>query len=286
MLTLTAFTPLLTVDPSLGRLDYESLSDQALMEMLIDGLQADHKALFQDANGNFQDVCEWKGITCTDDRVTSIDMPYIYFDEKQFPFEFVPPHVTEFFANMKDLHGTLDASQLPLDLRYLSISDNVLHGSVDIGAFPRKMKTLLIERNIFSGSLSLSDLPPSLLHFDASNNQIIGEISLNALPPAMMDLRLNGNKLRGTIVVENLPRTMRYLFLQRNAFQGDFRLLSIPPVLTQIDLSKNACSGTLVFPKLVGARKVPFSFNGKCKAVIDEDGEVHPWEETIRKRVI
>ena len=63
---------LLAVDPSLGRLDYESLSDQALMEMLIDALPTEEKAMFKDANGNFQDVCEWTNMDCTDERVTEV----------------------------------------------------------------------------------------------------------------------------------------------------------------------------------------------------------------------
>ena len=63
---------LLTIDPALGRLDYESLSDQALMEMLIDGMNAKDKAEYQDENGNCRDVGEWKGIALSNDRVTEV----------------------------------------------------------------------------------------------------------------------------------------------------------------------------------------------------------------------
>ena len=39
---------LMCVDPSLGRLDYDSLSDQALMETLVEGMNRTDKRRLQD----------------------------------------------------------------------------------------------------------------------------------------------------------------------------------------------------------------------------------------------
>ena len=49
---------LCAIDPSLGRVDYDSLSDQSHMEFLIEATPEDRKRAFQDANGCFLDVCE------------------------------------------------------------------------------------------------------------------------------------------------------------------------------------------------------------------------------------
>ena len=67
-----------TADPALGRLDYDSLSDQACMEMLIDGFSDTGKALsYQDKNGAYFDVCEWPDVTCdADDSVTAVFFSY------------------------------------------------------------------------------------------------------------------------------------------------------------------------------------------------------------------
>ena len=54
----------LTVDPSLGRLDCNSFSDQTLMEMLIDGLDEKSKQKYRDNKGTYLDVCEWSSVTC------------------------------------------------------------------------------------------------------------------------------------------------------------------------------------------------------------------------------
>ena len=67
------FQVLLSVDPSLGRLDYSLMSDQALMEMFIDGFDDKSQKQYQDDHRMFLDVCEWPSIKCDhDERVVEI----------------------------------------------------------------------------------------------------------------------------------------------------------------------------------------------------------------------
>ena len=63
-----AFQLLLSVDPSLGRVDHSLLSDQTLMEMLFDGFDDKTKNKYKDNNGMYLDVCKWSRITCDDDH--------------------------------------------------------------------------------------------------------------------------------------------------------------------------------------------------------------------------
>ena len=47
----------LSVDPSLGRVDYSLLSDQTLMEMLFEGFTDKARKQCQDNDGMYLDVC-------------------------------------------------------------------------------------------------------------------------------------------------------------------------------------------------------------------------------------
>ena len=49
------YLAVMAIDPALGRHDYHSLSDQALMEMVFDGMKAEKKQKLQDEHGNFLD---------------------------------------------------------------------------------------------------------------------------------------------------------------------------------------------------------------------------------------
>ena len=59
------------VDPSLGRVDHESLPDQALMEMVIEGIANKEKICGNPDEP--KDIEEWKGVTVEDDQVVDID---------------------------------------------------------------------------------------------------------------------------------------------------------------------------------------------------------------------
>ena len=224
-----------SIDPSLGRLDYDSLSDQALMEMLISGMLETQKKFFQDKNGNFNDVCNWAGSTweveCESERVDSILLTSFKFSERQFPFEFIPPLVTSFLTSLSDMHGTMETSHLPRGLIRLAVMSTKLHGTINFAVLPQKLETLNISSNDFSGICALSDLPDTLVHFRAENNRLIGEISLIDLPVAMQKINLSNNKLSGSIDIVQLPPSFVSLDLSENSFTGDFRLLSFPESL-------------------------------------------------------
>ena len=232
-----------TVDPALGRLDYESLSDQALMEILVDSLESDQKEEFQDANENFHEVCDWSCTTCAEDRIEIISFCSYRFDATQFPFAFIPPHVKCIKMQRCGLKGTLDAPVLPLILENLTLLNNGLHGSIEFQALPRKLKSFEISANNFNGSCLLENLPGALIHFRASQNQFRGEIDLKNLPPAMEVLDLAHNVLTGRITLDHLPEKMRAVFLRCNALSGSLIIEKLPQSMTFMALDNNAFTG-------------------------------------------
>ena len=281
-----AFFSLLSIDPALGRLDYESLSDQALMEMLFDGLIADGKEEFQDANGNYLDVSDWWGILVLEGRVRNVIIKEKEFRKEQFPFQFVPPQISLGLTVAScGIQGTLNTSLLPQSMIALCLQENDLHGSPDFKAIPRTMKKMDISRNSFSGSLPLADMPDSLIEFRASFNNFSGEISLNNLPRAIHFLYVKGNKLSGSIVIDRLPDEMRNLDLDLsdNAFTDEIHVKALPSNMFALSAGGNPLNKKAVL------KKIPedLDFELLCpelQEIVDEEGNTHAWETVILER--
>ena len=287
MLPMFFLSTIFAIDQALGRLDYESLSDQTLMEMLISGMGNDLKGYIQDESGNYKDVDEWEvGEGCSpgliDGRVVYVDFSTYESDDKQFPFEYIPPLVESFVMRECNLHGTLNTSLLPPNLEKLNIFSNYLHGTIKFKSFPRKLQSIQISDNKFDGSCALSDLPDSIKTFKAYLNEFSGEIAMDSLPAKMEKLDLSTNKLEGALAIKILPACIRHIDLSSNAFTGDFQLLSLPPSLEIIYITNNNLSETIVLLKSTREKWFDF-YCHDIKSVIDENGRGHAWEGDIMK---
>ena len=270
------FSFIIAPDPALGRLDYDSLSDQALMEMLIDGMQEKDKKEFQDASGNFLDVCEWSIVTCTNKRVTSVNLSADLLPDimetllnyahahhkserqhqksrkKQFPFKFLPSQVDVFKGARSDLQGTLDTTDLPKVLRELRIAMNALYGTLSWSGLPRNLEVMNIEHNKFSGSLALNDLPQNLRKFKASANKFSGEIKISAIPPKLEHIDISLNKFEGSLDFSAVSPHLKRFDAGRNRFRGSIDLSKRPHSLEQIWLNRNALCGDILLIDAVG----------------------------------
>ena len=278
---------LLTIDPSLGRLDYDSLSDQALMEMLISGMQDKSKEIFQDGNGNFTDACDWNArdwegpdVRCTNKRVVEIALWNFRFASKQFPFEFIPPLVTSFRFTFSRLCGTLHTPFLPTILEKFNVQNNDLNGSIDFKGLPRRLHFLSLSSNRFCGSLLLADLPDTMAMLDAQLNYFSGEIMLDSLPPTMEEILLGHNELTGPIHIQRLPNSMEIIDVRSNWLSGEFRLLALPPNLREIDISDNSLEERAVISGTTGDMFFKL-VHSNIESVIDDKGGEHAWEESI-----
>ena len=69
------------IDPSLGRFDMASLTDQQCMELFIAECSAYHQKDHQDSEGLYLSVCDWDSVECdAENHVIEIYDPY--FDGK------------------------------------------------------------------------------------------------------------------------------------------------------------------------------------------------------------
>ena len=273
-------TFLLTVDSSLGRVNYESLPDQTLMEMLIDGVVEADKCMFQDADKNIADVCEWDIVKCADERVEKVNLEDVSFDKKDFPFQYIPPLVVSFKARSTNLCGTLDTDVLPRGLTVLRVSENELHGTLRFKTLPRKLKKMNIALNKFEGSLQLSDLPATMTKLYAGANKFSGEVCLNELPFRMKELNICNNKLTGSVSIERLPENMRLIDLSENAFSGKFRMLTFPDILYEVSIGRNDFDQEVVLAKTYHTMLFDLKADF-ITSVVDENGDEHEWGARI-----
>jgi Leucine-rich repeat (LRR) protein len=157
----------------------------------------DHRGWLESPN-----VCDWFGVSCTDDHVTGLSMNYV------------------------NIGGQLPASIVGLEhLEVLSLYYNEISGSIppELGEL-KKLQVLILHNNHLSGSLppelgKLSNL--SLLDLDG--NDLTGPI-----PPEYGNLRnLEGLKLRNNNLSGQLPAELgnldhlQGLWLSTNDFSGE-----------------------------------------------------------------
>ena len=272
---------LFAIDSAVGRCDYESLSDQTLMEILIDGMCVEEKSKLQGEEEFFVEVRYWPGVDCIDTRVTKTIFHFRQFGAEQFPFSFIPPLVEHFEFVGCNLHGTLHTSDLPKGMKKFSVRQNKLHGEINFKTFPEKLRDLDITTNEFCGRCALEDLPDSIQRFQAYCNAMSGSIDLKNLPIAMEDLEIAGNYFTGPIVIEGLPQGIRRIDLSECCFSGEFRIMSFPPALESVSIIANEDPITAAVLRGTSSRKFFSLYCETIESVLDEHGNRHPWEAEI-----
>ena len=245
--SMCAFAFILTVDPNLGHVDHSSLSDQTLMEMLIEGCPERTRKIYQDKSGNYLDVCEWECVACD-----------------------AAKNVVE-LENFYNFNAPLHLSYIPSKVRLFKAPHNRVKGSIDFAHLPEKMSELLLQDNEITGTIDLTRLPKAMWKLSVNDNQLTGSVDLTQLPEGMMHLQLRGNQFAGTFDVTKLPQSMLELHLGNNFFTGSFIATSLPPNLLSIVASGNEFSATAVVDSQTSAQ-IHLQSTGVTSAV-DENGD-------------
>ena len=279
---------LILVDPHLGRLDYDSLSDQARMEILVDGLTEPSKHRYQDEHGAYLDVCDWvwsiRVVTCdTNGVVTGVLFPYKWMSGS-LNMAFIPPHVRSFIAWDSSLIGTVDTRLLPEDLQKIHIGFG-FYGTFDMAYLPRKFISLEIFKNSFHGELNLSNLPLRMKLINANTNKFSGSVDLSNMPSTLEYLWIQENNLSGSLCLSSLPAALISLKLNNNAFSGGIEIVNIPVSLVLIDVATNDLRGRVILQDNVNGNKVTIRlWENRIDQVVTEEGKVHRFANRILKR--
>ena len=180
----------LSVDEKLVRVDYNSLSDQMRMEMLIEGFDEKSKGKHQDKEGMYLDVCKWVCVKCdADERVVQCDMKF--FISGSVELCYIPPRVKNVCIWHTTLTGSIDFAQVPQHMENFNFYGNQLSGCVDFTQIPQSMRYLHLKSNQVSGSADLTHLPEGLLKLSLDLNQFSGSVDLTQIPKRMSELSLS-----------------------------------------------------------------------------------------------
>ena len=216
------FQLFLTVDSSLGKADYILLSDQTLMEMLIEGFDDEIQNKYKDNDGMYINTCKWSSVTCDDDqRVIEIDMDSTNVSGL-LELCYVPPRVKELYIRSRyknKLTGSVDLTQLPEGMQRLYLQNNQLIGDIDLTQLPKGMKYLFLVSNELTGEIDLTRLPDGMQCLYLENNSFTGQIDLTQLPNEMKYLFLENNQLSGSFVIKALTNGM-FINAQGNNFNA------------------------------------------------------------------
>ena len=247
---MSAFQLFLSVDPSLGRVDFSSMSDQTLMEIIMEGFNDRTKKEYLDIDGMYLDVCAWRCIECNDEqRVIKINI------------------------HTPVVSGSLEICYVPLKVRVLSIRplwvNGNLKGSVDLDHLSEAMEELSLGRNQLTGKVNLTHLPGGMQRLLLNHNQLTGEIDLTQLPGGMEYLYLHNNQFTGGVDLTQLPDGMGYLFFQNNQLSGSFVIERLTRGIC-INAEENHFNAVAVVGSNTDAR-VKLSGSG-VTSVVDENG--------------
>ena len=276
-----------SVDPTLGRLDYDSLSDQALMEMFVSHLSEESTKKFKDGNGEFMDISEWPDVEshARDGQVLKLNwlggISNVLSGE--LSFDFIPTKIQRIDIHSHPrLVGTVQTIHLPASLAHLGIFCTQMHGPFDMTKLPKNLQVCDIAENRFSGSCVLSALPSTLTLLDARRNKFSGSIDITKLPLGFESLSLSFNQLTGEVTFTDLPESLEYIFLHCNIFSGSVVIEKLPAKMKQLTLDSNAFEGSAVVPRNIARTFTHIRLGrNKLKAVVDETGKPHPREEKL-----
>ena len=288
---------LLPLDTRMGSLHLQALSDQSLMEIFIEGLEAESKARFQHADGTYKDICMWIGIKC--DKKLHVKEIHWEVELRGAPwtglldFSLLPLSLQEFtfkrdprknrcynhkdilaYAQRAGITGTIETSTLPLDLRIFEIVCHSLSGTVDFRRLPYQMTIFRIKVNKFYGRALLTSLPQSIEELDFCHNQFSGSLCLEFLPNSLSYLNASANRLSGSLGLDNLPIAMTEVYLDHNSFTGSLRFLRPPSKLKRLSVKNTFLRGTAVIARETYDKvdKMPGAFSH----LVDENGIYFP----------
>ena len=245
-------------DQALGRLDFATLSQSALMELVVSQYTEKEREgkrvvrAFSDTKGNPLELDDWEGVTLDgDDNVKKIK----WLSESGFPrlsseyeeygsldLQWLPQSIESLELTNKPL-SPFDANHLPRSLVTLSYKKCAVSGSIETKHLPRKLVTLEIDWGQISGAIDCSQLPASLVVLRLVHLALCGAIDLSDLPKNLQIFDLRNNSLTGSIDLTSLPATLEALDVSRNALSGSISLASLPAAIKSIALNNNQLTG-------------------------------------------
>mmetsp|Transcript_18166 Transcript_18166/g.28457 ORF Transcript_18166/g.28457 Transcript_18166/m.28457 type:complete len:222 (-) Transcript_18166:8-673(-) len=188
---------LFSVDPSLGKVDKESLPQQVQMELLIAKIKKTG-SIGTSAN-NHADISLWHGVNFSESgEVIEVNWPWGDL-EGSIALEWIPSTVRKFQASGdiftgQGLTGSINLTSLPPFMTHLNLTENDFSGEICLTQLPSTLYALSLSYNRLTGTLDLTNLPMGMKKLYLDSNCFFGETDFSKLPTEMLDLCLSGNR--------------------------------------------------------------------------------------------
>ena len=218
---------------NLGRVDYDAMPEQTLMELLVQDVKNLQRIL--DKAGEFLDVEKWSGVSLSEaGDITDINFTSYYDWEGGFDDD-GEVDIVDVYRIGPD--GSIDLRWIPRRVRSFNIASLDLRGTVDTLALPRELVRLNIAENQLSGEFAIEHLPPTLEHINIEYNFFTGSLNMASLPPAATVFRAGHSKFEGSIDLSRLPAGMKEVFIMKEKLSGSIDLTRVPSTLKNLTLT-------------------------------------------------
>jgi len=157
---------------NLGRVSYSNTCDQQRMENLVEKLEDVSTFMNNEEEGDYKDVCDWPGVTCSEDGVSVLKIVW-YF---------------------KSLKGPINLSWMTATTTIFSVFGNNITGTLDTTTLPRNLKMINLQKNNFSGTVDWEALPSNIEQVNLFSNKLEGNVNLDILPASLNLLYVGLNK--------------------------------------------------------------------------------------------
>ncbi|KNH04118.1 leucine-rich repeat protein [Perkinsela sp. CCAP 1560/4] len=260
-----------TVDAHAARVDFDSLPDQMLMEMVIGDLAG---SIFRDESGNFFPIDQWQRVHLESGKVREVRWGACWL-RGEVHFEWLPRSVQIFEGEGNQLTGEANLSNLyRTSLTVFMLNRNQLTGSVDLSNLPGGLTQFGLSENAFCCTVEAKYLPDSIKEINLGSNRFFGTVDFTRLPRCVEWLNLMENDFTGHVNLKDLPEGLETLYLNQNHFEGGLNVTSLPDSTLWIDLSCNKLAGDVVTPVNFhyNFTRLELGGNGKLRTIgIDGD---------------
>ena len=237
----------LVASSDLGRLDYLTMNQQALMECVVAGLNEKPCKSFCDRKGNFKDIKKWKGVKCdSEENVIEIFFSFYTTGCETLSLRWLPPTVREL-----DIRAPLRLTEftLPQSVQRVCLQQVNLQEDLCFDALPPQIKEIKILNSFLQGRIALAAIPESLHRIHIVSHQL-QEVDMKCSAKGLADLAVTNGQLEGTLDFHLSPASLKDLNLERNRLSGPLRFVGLSETLQNLNLSFNSFQGTLRFDDL------------------------------------
>ena len=226
---------------ALGRIDYTTLSQQAMMEFLVQN-QPGERFCFPGST-HFADVDQWEGVTITDGVVTKIEWNHIGRPRGTIDMRWIPPSVVYLELSGFTVEN-FDVGNFPRNLCYVCMYWCAIGTTIDTPRLPPLLKTLWFVDSGIKGTLDCTKLPPGLTRVNVSKNMLTGSVDLTSLPPALELLDLSNNNFQGALDLSHIAHNLA-LKLNSNQFSGEIPIFAYCGKQEGLTIFSNAFTGAI-----------------------------------------